>query len=104
MNVLRRVLEVDFKDKDNYESQGIYLLTTGIPDQEMVGISHKLTSLFYKSRAIIAREMLAWVLTHLHFELIRAIAMPLSPLLFFQLAWMSMIIESELKGTHKDIS
>uniref|UniRef100_A0A8D0KMJ0 VWFA domain-containing protein n=1 Tax=Salvator merianae TaxID=96440 RepID=A0A8D0KMJ0_SALMN len=35
MSVLRRALEVDLKDKDNHESQSIYLLTTGIPDQEM---------------------------------------------------------------------
>ncbi|XP_053132699.1 von Willebrand factor A domain-containing protein 3A isoform X3 [Hemicordylus capensis] len=39
MNVLRRVVEVDFKDKDKHKSQGVYLLTTGIPDQEVHLIS-----------------------------------------------------------------
>ncbi|NXD09164.1 VWA3A protein, partial [Nothocercus nigrocapillus] len=34
MSALRRAVEVDFKDKDKHKSQGIYLLTTGIPDQE----------------------------------------------------------------------
>uniref|UniRef100_A0A8C3MAW6 VWFA domain-containing protein n=1 Tax=Geospiza parvula TaxID=87175 RepID=A0A8C3MAW6_GEOPR len=29
-------VEVDFKDKDKHKSQGLYLLTTGIPDQETV--------------------------------------------------------------------
>ncbi|NXP29485.1 VWA3A protein, partial [Scytalopus superciliaris] len=32
MSALRRAVEVDFKDK--HKSQGLYLLTTGIPDQE----------------------------------------------------------------------
>uniref|UniRef100_A0A663EMS4 VWFA domain-containing protein n=1 Tax=Aquila chrysaetos chrysaetos TaxID=223781 RepID=A0A663EMS4_AQUCH len=36
MSALRRAVEVDFKDKDKYKSQGLYLLTTGIPDQETV--------------------------------------------------------------------
>uniref|UniRef100_A0A8C6Z3C9 VWFA domain-containing protein n=1 Tax=Nothoprocta perdicaria TaxID=30464 RepID=A0A8C6Z3C9_NOTPE len=36
MSALRRAVEVDFKDKDKHKSQGIYLLTTGIPDQETV--------------------------------------------------------------------
>ncbi|NWV00646.1 VWA3A protein, partial [Upupa epops] len=34
MSALRRAVEEDFKDKDKHRSQGIYLLTTGIPDQE----------------------------------------------------------------------
>uniref|UniRef100_A0A8C8BFN9 VWFA domain-containing protein n=1 Tax=Otus sunia TaxID=257818 RepID=A0A8C8BFN9_9STRI len=38
MSALRRAVEVDFKDKDKHESQGLYLLTTGIPDQEAVSI------------------------------------------------------------------
>lgn len=38
MSALRRAVEVDFKDKDKHESQGLYLLTTGIPDQETVSI------------------------------------------------------------------
>uniref|UniRef100_A0A8C3L449 von Willebrand factor A domain containing 3A n=1 Tax=Chrysolophus pictus TaxID=9089 RepID=A0A8C3L449_CHRPC len=36
MSALRRAVEVDFKEKDKHKSQGIYLLTTGIPDQETV--------------------------------------------------------------------
>ncbi|NXA07121.1 VWA3A protein, partial [Sapayoa aenigma] len=39
MSALRRAVEVDFKDKDKHESQGLYLLTTGIPDQETHTIS-----------------------------------------------------------------
>uniref|UniRef100_A0A8C4VER7 von Willebrand factor A domain containing 3A n=1 Tax=Falco tinnunculus TaxID=100819 RepID=A0A8C4VER7_FALTI len=39
MCVLRRAVEVDFKDKDKHKSQGLYLLTTGIPDQETHTIS-----------------------------------------------------------------
>ncbi|KAL8175481.1 UNVERIFIED_CONTAM: hypothetical protein K2H54_026198, partial [Gekko kuhli] len=39
MSVFRRAVEVDFRDKDKCESQGIYLLTTGIPDQEVHVIS-----------------------------------------------------------------
>lgn len=38
MSALRRAVEVDFKEKDKHKSQGIYLLTTGIPDQETVSI------------------------------------------------------------------
>ncbi|XP_021267643.1 von Willebrand factor A domain-containing protein 3A isoform X2 [Numida meleagris] len=34
MSALRRAVEVDFKEKDKHKSQGLYLLTTGIPDQE----------------------------------------------------------------------
>uniref|UniRef100_A0A8B9BR14 von Willebrand factor A domain containing 3A n=1 Tax=Anser brachyrhynchus TaxID=132585 RepID=A0A8B9BR14_9AVES len=34
MSALRRAVEVDFKYKDKHKSQGLYLLTTGIPDQE----------------------------------------------------------------------
>lgn len=39
MSALRRAVEVDFKDKDKHKSQGLYLLTTGIPDQETVSMS-----------------------------------------------------------------
>uniref|UniRef100_A0A803Y271 VWFA domain-containing protein n=1 Tax=Meleagris gallopavo TaxID=9103 RepID=A0A803Y271_MELGA len=39
MSALRRAVEVDFKEKDKHKSQGIYLLTTGIPDQETHTIS-----------------------------------------------------------------
>ncbi|XP_054849648.1 von Willebrand factor A domain-containing protein 3A [Eublepharis macularius] len=39
MSALRRAVEVDFQDKDKHESQGIYLLTTGIPDQDTHVIS-----------------------------------------------------------------
>ncbi|XP_074775453.1 von Willebrand factor A domain-containing protein 3A [Athene noctua] len=39
MSALRRAVEVDFKDKDKHESQGLYLLTTGIPDQEAHTVS-----------------------------------------------------------------
>ncbi|NXN11315.1 VWA3A protein, partial [Indicator maculatus] len=39
MSALRRAVEVDFKDKDKHESQGLYLLTTGIPDQETHTVS-----------------------------------------------------------------
>ncbi|XP_063270109.1 von Willebrand factor A domain-containing protein 3A isoform X2 [Prinia subflava] len=39
MSALRRAVEVDFKDKDKQKSQGLYLLTTGIPDQETHTIS-----------------------------------------------------------------
>ncbi|XP_062999114.1 von Willebrand factor A domain-containing protein 3A [Elgaria multicarinata webbii] len=38
MNALRRAVEVDLKDKDKHESQSLYLLTTGVPDQEMHAI------------------------------------------------------------------
>lgn len=38
MSALRRAVEVDFKDKDKHKSQGLYLLTTGMPDQETVSI------------------------------------------------------------------
>ncbi|NWW05391.1 VWA3A protein, partial [Oreocharis arfaki] len=39
LSALRRAVEVDFKDKDKHKSQGLYLLTTGIPDQETHTIS-----------------------------------------------------------------
>lgn len=39
MSALRRAMEIDFKDKNKHKSQGVYLLTTGIPDQETVSIS-----------------------------------------------------------------
>lgn len=31
---------MDFKDKDKHQSQGLYLFTGGIPDQDMVGRPH----------------------------------------------------------------
>ncbi|NXT11162.1 VWA3A protein, partial [Prunella fulvescens] len=34
-----RAVEVDFRDKDKHKSQGLYLLTTGIPDQETHTVS-----------------------------------------------------------------
>ncbi|NXH98847.1 VWA3A protein, partial [Pachycephala philippinensis] len=37
LGALRRAVEVDFKDK--HKSQGLYLLTTGIPDQETHTVS-----------------------------------------------------------------
>uniref|UniRef100_A0A8C3I458 von Willebrand factor A domain containing 3A n=1 Tax=Chrysemys picta bellii TaxID=8478 RepID=A0A8C3I458_CHRPI len=39
MSALRRAVEVDLKDKDKHVSQGLYLLTTGVPDQEMHAVS-----------------------------------------------------------------
>ncbi|NXI94633.1 VWA3A protein, partial [Psophia crepitans] len=39
MSALRRAVEVDFKDKNKHKSQGLYLLTTGIPDQETHTVS-----------------------------------------------------------------
>ncbi|KAM6078000.1 von Willebrand factor A domain-containing protein 3A isoform 2-T2 [Theristicus caerulescens] len=39
MSALRRAVEIDFKEKDKHKSQGLYLLTTGIPDQETHTIS-----------------------------------------------------------------
>ncbi|XP_065589101.1 von Willebrand factor A domain-containing protein 3A [Cyrtonyx montezumae] len=39
MSALRRAVEVDFKEKDKQKSQGLYLLTTGIPDQDTHTIS-----------------------------------------------------------------
>ncbi|XP_007951389.1 von Willebrand factor A domain-containing protein 3A [Orycteropus afer afer] len=35
LSALRKAVEVDFKDKDKHQSQGIYLFTGGIPDQDM---------------------------------------------------------------------
>ncbi|XP_006872055.1 PREDICTED: von Willebrand factor A domain-containing protein 3A [Chrysochloris asiatica] len=35
LSALRKAVEVDFKDKDKQQSQGIYLFTGGIPDQDM---------------------------------------------------------------------
>ena len=37
LSALRKAVEVDFKDKDKQQSQGIYLFTGGIPDQDVVG-------------------------------------------------------------------
>uniref|UniRef100_A0A452QZ42 VWFA domain-containing protein n=1 Tax=Ursus americanus TaxID=9643 RepID=A0A452QZ42_URSAM len=37
LSALRKAVEVDFRDKDKHQSQGIYLFTGGIPDQDMVG-------------------------------------------------------------------
>ncbi|KAJ7305852.1 hypothetical protein JRQ81_010218 [Phrynocephalus forsythii] len=39
MAAIRRAVEVDFKEKEKYESQGLYLFTTGIPDQETYAVS-----------------------------------------------------------------
>ncbi|NXJ13826.1 VWA3A protein, partial [Odontophorus gujanensis] len=39
MSALRRAVEVDFKEKDKHKSQGLYLLTTGIPDQDIHTVS-----------------------------------------------------------------
>ncbi|NXI58351.1 VWA3A protein, partial [Chloroceryle aenea] len=39
LSALRRAVEVDFRDKDKHKSQGLYLLTTGIPDQETHTVS-----------------------------------------------------------------
>ncbi|KAM5227714.1 von Willebrand factor A domain-containing protein 3A [Ctenodactylus gundi] len=39
LSALRKALEVDFKDKDKYKSQGIYLFTGGIPDQDVTLLS-----------------------------------------------------------------
>ncbi|XP_037670928.1 von Willebrand factor A domain-containing protein 3A isoform X2 [Choloepus didactylus] len=39
LGALRKALEVDFKDKDKHQSQGIYLFTGGVPDQDMSLIS-----------------------------------------------------------------
>ncbi|NXG56429.1 VWA3A protein, partial [Hemiprocne comata] len=39
MSALRRAVEVDFRDKNKHKSQGLYLLTTGIPDQETHTVS-----------------------------------------------------------------
>uniref|UniRef100_A0A2K5KIG6 von Willebrand factor A domain containing 3A n=1 Tax=Cercocebus atys TaxID=9531 RepID=A0A2K5KIG6_CERAT len=39
LSALRKAVEVDFKDKDKHQSQGIYLFTGGIPDQDMPTIS-----------------------------------------------------------------
>nr|XP_051703455.1 von Willebrand factor A domain-containing protein 3A isoform X2 [Oryctolagus cuniculus] len=35
LSALRKAVEVDFKDKDKHQSQGIYLFTGGIPDQDV---------------------------------------------------------------------
>nr|XP_034372547.1 von Willebrand factor A domain-containing protein 3A [Arvicanthis niloticus] len=35
LGALRKAIEVDFKDKTKYESQGIYLFTGGVPDQDV---------------------------------------------------------------------
>lgn len=40
LSALRKAVEVDFKDKDKQQSQGIYLFTGGIPDQDVVSRSH----------------------------------------------------------------
>uniref|UniRef100_A0A674JE43 von Willebrand factor A domain containing 3A n=1 Tax=Terrapene triunguis TaxID=2587831 RepID=A0A674JE43_9SAUR len=39
MSALRTAVEVDLKDKDKHVSQGLYLLTTGVPDQDMHAVS-----------------------------------------------------------------
>ncbi|XP_026982479.1 von Willebrand factor A domain-containing protein 3A [Sagmatias obliquidens] len=39
LSALQKAVEVDFKDKDKQQSQGIYLFTGGIPDQDMAMLS-----------------------------------------------------------------
>uniref|UniRef100_G1LAK8 von Willebrand factor A domain containing 3A n=1 Tax=Ailuropoda melanoleuca TaxID=9646 RepID=G1LAK8_AILME len=39
LSALRKAVEVDFRDKDKHQSQGIYLFTGGIPDQDMPVLS-----------------------------------------------------------------
>ncbi|EHB13197.1 von Willebrand factor A domain-containing protein 3A [Heterocephalus glaber] len=39
LGALRKAVEVDFRDKDRHRSQGIYLLTGGIPDQDVPTLS-----------------------------------------------------------------
>nr|XP_012997649.1 von Willebrand factor A domain-containing protein 3A isoform X1 [Cavia porcellus]XP_023416575.1 von Willebrand factor A domain-containing protein 3A isoform X1 [Cavia porcellus] len=39
LGALRKAVEVDFRDKDKHQSQGIYLLTGGIPDQDVPTLS-----------------------------------------------------------------
>lgn len=36
LSALQKAIEVDFKDKGKHESQGIYLFTGGVPDQDVV--------------------------------------------------------------------
>nr|XP_060642624.1 von Willebrand factor A domain-containing protein 3A [Anolis sagrei ordinatus] len=43
MAALRRAVEVDFQEKDKYESQSIYLFTTGVPDQEVHAVCSYMT-------------------------------------------------------------
>ncbi|XP_036081849.1 von Willebrand factor A domain-containing protein 3A isoform X3 [Rousettus aegyptiacus] len=39
LGALRKAVEVDFKDKDKHQAQGLYLFTGGIPDQDMALLS-----------------------------------------------------------------
>ncbi|XP_069860464.1 von Willebrand factor A domain-containing protein 3A [Dipodomys merriami] len=39
LSALRKAMEVDFKDKELHQSQGIYLFTGGIPDQDVPTLS-----------------------------------------------------------------
>ncbi|XP_020821051.1 von Willebrand factor A domain-containing protein 3A [Phascolarctos cinereus] len=39
LSAMRKAVEVDFKDKDKFSSQGIYIFTGGVPDQEMPMVS-----------------------------------------------------------------
>nr|XP_033770680.1 von Willebrand factor A domain-containing protein 3A isoform X2 [Geotrypetes seraphini] len=43
LSALKRAVEVDLKDKDQQESQGLYLFTSGVPDQEMQTVSAYIT-------------------------------------------------------------
>ncbi|XP_035877287.1 von Willebrand factor A domain-containing protein 3A isoform X2 [Phyllostomus discolor] len=43
LSALRKAVEVDFKDRDKQQSQGIYLFTGGIPDQDMPMLSAYMT-------------------------------------------------------------
>ncbi|XP_074056693.1 von Willebrand factor A domain-containing protein 3A isoform X1 [Macrotis lagotis] len=39
LSALRKAVEVDFKERDKLNSQGIYIFTGGVPDQEMPKVS-----------------------------------------------------------------
>ncbi|XP_051857171.1 von Willebrand factor A domain-containing protein 3A [Antechinus flavipes] len=39
LSAVRKAVEVDFKEKDKFNSQGIYIFTGGVPDQEMPIVS-----------------------------------------------------------------
>ncbi|XP_045142037.1 von Willebrand factor A domain-containing protein 3A isoform X2 [Echinops telfairi] len=43
LSALRKAVEVDFKDKDKHQLQGLYLFTGGIPDQDMSMLSAYMT-------------------------------------------------------------
>ncbi|XP_074137102.1 von Willebrand factor A domain-containing protein 3A isoform X3 [Sminthopsis crassicaudata] len=39
LSAVRKAVEIDFKEKDKFNSQGIYIFTGGVPDQEMPVVS-----------------------------------------------------------------